>query len=233
MRSPLPFILIILGAAVGLLLTAQWKTPPTRSVNPIGPFLALKSTDEDLTKEQTNLKKEIADLQQMIDKAAQASTSDASSKTLVSQMQQLKEQAGLTQVTGSGLTITLDDAQSGIGNPDNISHAADLRDTVNLLWLKGATAISINGERVVATTSIDCLVNTILINNTKMTAPFTIVAVGDSNQLAGAVNDQSNLSDIWKRVKGAGLVFNVKTSWRVSVPAYTGSYPLSFAKSGS
>lgn len=232
MRPYTTFTLIILGIAVGLLLTAQWKTAPQRTVNPIAPYLALKKTNQDLIKEQTDLKNEIANIQKAIDSTTTLSRQDTASKNLVEKGKVLKEQVGLTQRQGGGVVITLDDAPSGQGSSDNITHAADLRDIVNLLWKNGASAISINGERVVANTSIDCIVNTILINNTKTTAPFVITAIGDMHKLEKEVNDTNNLSDLWKRVKSDGVVFKVKTNWRVTVPAYNGSFILRFAKQG-
>jgi len=137
---------------------------------------------------------------------------------------------GLTDVSGSGIIIKLDDAETGIGTVDSITHAADLRDIVNVLWLNGAEAISINGERVVANSSIDCIVNTILINSTKTAPPFTILAIGDSYKLKKAIEENKLLADLWKRNKSSGIVLEVKTSWRVNIKAFNGSYLLKHAK---
>lgn len=233
-RTTLPAILIVLGIAVGLFMTAQWKTPAARNVNPIAPYLALRDTRTNLVKEQTQLKNDIAELQKNIDTESEVKSQDSESAKLVSQSQDLKDKIGLTEKTGSGVSITLDDAQSGEGTVDNIAHAADLRDIINVLWLNGAEAISVNGERVVMNTSIDCIVNTILINNTKTTPPFTVLAVGDSYKLEKALKENSSLNDLRKRVKNEGLIFNVKTSWRITIKPFNGSFILKYAtKAGS
>lgn len=232
-HTPFPYILIALGIMIGLFLTAQWKVPPVRNVNPIAPYLALRDTRNDLADEQANLKQEISNLQKNIDQENSVKNKDSESINLINQSQRLKDKAGLTKKSGSGLVMTLNDASSGPGTIDNITHAADLRDIVNVLWQNGAEAISINGERVVMNTSIDCIVNTILINNTKTTPPFTILAAGDSYKLEKGLRDSASLNDLWKRVKNAGLVFEIKSSWKVDIQPFNGSFVLHFAQKAS
>lgn len=228
-KIQLPIILIVVGVAVGLFLTAQWKVPQVRNANPIAPFLALRDTRKDLVAEQLQLKRQIASLQKNIDLES-AQSKDSESANLIDKSQDLKNKIGLTEKIGSGIVVTLDDAPKGPGTIDNITHAADLRDIVNVLWINGAEAISINGERVVANTSIDCIINTIMINSTKTTPPFTILAVGDSYKLEKALRENATLADLWKRVKNDGVIFNVSTSWRVKIPAFNGSFILHYAK---
>lgn len=233
MRSPIPYILIILGIGIGLLITAQWKTSPKRSVNPIGPYLALQQTDRDLINEQLTLKNDIAMAQKNIDLETSLAKNDATSKAIAEQIQALKEKIGLTDKRGTGVVVTLDDSARGSATADTISHAADLRDIINVLWKNGAQAISINNERVVLNTSIDCIVNTILINNTKTTPPYTISAIGDSRQLSSALKNAANLPEIAKRVKNEGLIFTIRSKWILSIPAFNGSFDILYASKES
>lgn len=209
---------------------AQWKVPPVRNVNPIAPYLALGDTRKDLVKEQTGLKKEISQLQKTIDAESTIASKDNESAGLLAQSTNLKSMVGLTEKTESGLVIYLDDARKGTGTIDNIAHAADLRDMVNVLWLAGAEAISINDERVVANTSIDCIVNTILINNTKTTPRFKILAIGDSFKMEKALKESVSLSDLWKRVKNDGVYLKIQSSWRITIKPFNGSFILRYAK---
>ncbi len=229
MRSPIPYILIILGVGIGLLITTQWKTPQKRSVNPIGPFLALQQTDRDLINEQLTLKNDITMAQKNIDTETNLTKQDAASSQIAEQAQILKEKVGLTDKRGTGVVVTLDDSASGSGTADTISHAADLRDIVNVLWKNGAQAISINNERIIFNSSIDCIVNTILINNTKTTPPYTISAIGDSRQLNNALRNTAYLPEIAKRVKSEGLIFTVRSKWILSIPAFNGSFEILYA----
>jgi len=86
-------VLIIVGIGVGLLLTAQWKVPQVRSVNPIASYLALRDTRNDLTTEQKKLKNSIANLQKIADSASVNNTDQ--SKELVKKSLELKKKGGV------------------------------------------------------------------------------------------------------------------------------------------
>lgn len=226
--------LLILGVGIGLLLTSQWKTePPRASSDPVNSYISLKGTKDILTNEQTDLKSEIADKQKQIAVAQEILKKYSSSKKTIEELENDKKRLGLTEIKDSGITITIDDSKSSGATVDSIAHAADLRDSVNFLWGVGAEAISINGERIVFASSIDCIVNTILINSTRTTAPFIINAIGDSKILEQQLNNPNNLKDIKKRVKNEGLVFKVATSKDITIPAYKGSFVLENAQIAS
>ena len=95
---------------------------------------------------------------------------------------------GLTDVVGEGVTVTLRDnpnvTADSISEYDDISfylvHEEDIRSIVNELENAGAEAISINDQRVIATTSITCEGNVISVNGQKVSSPFTIKAIGNS-----------------------------------------------------
>lgn len=223
--------LLILGIGVGLFLTAQWKTkPPRASSDPVNSYISLKDTKDILIEEQINLKSDIADLQSQISDKQNILKKNTSSKKTIEEIEEYKKRLGLTKMQGSGVIITMDDAKNSLANIDSITHAADLRDLVNFLWNLGAGAISINGERIVNTTSIDCIVNTILINTTHTTAPFTIEAVGDGKILESQLNNVNNLKDIKKRVKNEGLVFSAASSKEITINEYKGSFVVENAK---
>ena len=57
-------------------------------------------------------------------------------------------------------------------------HDSDFLGIVNELKNGGAEAISINGERIVSTSSITCEGNVISINGEKVSSPFVIKAIG-------------------------------------------------------
>ena len=136
----------------------------------------------------------------------------------------------MTPLAGEGIMVTLADADNNIADSNSIAHAADMRDLVNLLWANGATAISVNDQRIVATTSIDCIVNTVMINNVRTVPPFDIRAIGDRRRMAETVRDENKLSDIYARVKNEGLVFQITEQKKVEVPAYSGTFIVEYAK---
>lgn len=225
------FYLLFLGAGIGLFLTVQWKTqPPRASSNPVDSYISLKDTKDILIQEQKSLKTEIADYQTQITAKQDILKKNTSSKKTIEELDGYKKRLGLTELKGAGLMITMDDAKTNSLDIDSIAHAADLRDTVNFLWANGAEAISINGERVVLTTSIDCIVNTILINTTRTTSPFKILVIGDSELLTEQLDNSNNLKDIKKRVKNEGLIFSIEQTKEITLPAYKGSFVLEQAK---
>lgn len=222
--------LLILGVGVGLLLTTQWKTRPTRVSNPVVPYVSLRDTRDKLTGEQEELKKQILDLQNRTDEKQNQLKKYQMAKKTIEEAESDKEKVGLTELKGQGIIIKMDDSPKGEVNIDSISHAADLRDTVNFLWSIGAEAISINGERIVFSTSIDCIVNTILINSTKTSPPFEILALGNSKTLSEQLENPNNLKDIKKRTKNQGLVFDINTSQEITIAPYDGSLAVEYAK---
>lgn len=214
----------ILFVAFGIIISAQWRTLPTRVTNPIAPYASLKETKESLYSEQSNLKNEIKSLQDSISSVQKSSENVTLSKADLSNLEDRKKAAGLTKLNGPGIIIKLNDSDSSLTSDESIVHAADLRDVINLLWGSGAEAISLNNQRVVENTAIDCIVNTVLVNNTKLSTPFQIEAIGDQKQMYEQVNNQNLLSDLYRRKKDFKLIFDVSSNNDITVPAFDGSF---------
>lgn len=95
---------------------------------------------------------------------------------------------GLSDVTGKGVTITLEDNKNASVSSSDLEtdisaflvHEIDLLEMVNELKNAGAIAISINDQRIIPTTSIDCAGNITRINGEIVGTPFVIKAVGGS-----------------------------------------------------
>jgi len=117
----------------------------------------------------------------------------------------LKLISGLTDVTGNGLVITLNDAEKPNEERvmDYIIHDSDILNVVNQLRIAGALAISINNERIIATSEQLCAGPTIKINNNRYAVPFVIKAIGNSDAIYSAMKDSviiKDLMDSGKRV---------------------------------
>lgn len=214
----------VLCIIFGILITAQWRSTPTRVTNPIAPYVSLKDTKESLYEEQAQLKNEIADLQKLIEEDQKKSQDATLTKAEISELQTRKSQAGLTKLNGPGVIINFEDSKDSPATEDSIVHAADIRDTLNLLWGSGAEAISINGQRVVANTAVDCIVNTILINNIRIATPIRIEAIGDQGLMYQKLTDINILSDIYKRRADQGLVFDISKNNDITTPVFDGSF---------
>ena len=90
---------------------------------------------------------------------------------LAKQLDDLSEQVGTRPVTGPGLTVTLQDAPPEVvkENPDVdenwlVVHQQDIQAVVNALWAGGAEAMSIQNQRVISTTGIKCVGNSVVLH---------------------------------------------------------------------
>lgn len=117
-----------------------------------------------------------------------ATKKDDASKKKTEEIEKNNMLLGLTEVTGEGIILTAADGQAP-KNTDNISeylvHDGDLREIVSELANAGAEAISINDQRIVNTTCINCAGNVIMINGEKVSSPFVIKAIGNQESLYG------------------------------------------------
>jgi uncharacterized protein YlxW (UPF0749 family) len=213
---------VLVGVGLGILVVAQANVLPTRVVNPIAPYVSLKETRESLYADQNSLKNEISSLQNKISQIQKDNKNLNISKSDFDALEAQKTKAGMTMVYGPGVILSINDS-SGLATDDSIVHAADVRDILNLLWGSGAEAITVNDERVVASTAVDCIVNTILINNTRISTPIVIRAVGNKEEMATRLNDKSILTDIHRRVAETGLRFDIQRNDRLDLPPYRGT----------
>lgn len=214
----------LVGIIFGIVIAAQSRSLPTRVTNPIAPYVSLKETREDLYDEQTELQNEILQLHKSIEKTQKESENSVLSKHELDSLNNKRALAGLTKLNGPGVILTLNDSTKTPVSENSIIHAADLRDIVNLLWGAGAEAISINNQRIVLNSSIDCIVNTILLNDVKLSVPFQIEAIGDQSLMFARLTDANLLVNIHERVKKDGLIFNLQKNNDITVPIFNGGF---------
>lgn len=111
-------------------------------------------------------------------------SSDDNSAEKQKELKELNTYLGLTDIEGEGIIITLrDNTSSLISSSNDLVHDGDLRAVVNELKNSGAEAISINGQRIVPLTSINCVGTVIQVNDEVVGSPFTIKAIGNKGNL--------------------------------------------------
>ena len=216
-------LIAIFCIGFGILISAQLRTLPERVTNPIAPYVSLRDTKEELYVEQTQLKDEIKSLQVSIQESQSLAENIVLSKDEIAKLNLKKAQAGLTKLNGPGVIIVLNDSISGPASESSIVHAADIRDVLNLLWGSGAEGIAINGQRVVLNTAVDCIVNTILLNNVRLATPFQVEAIGNRDLMYDKITNQKILTDLYKRKRDNGVIFDVRTNDDITVPIFDGS----------
>ena len=222
------FALLLPATLFGFLVAAQWQGQQERSSLAVRYNAPLTDAAFALQNEQNTLKAQLQDLRRRLDGIqASAATQSGASSEQQTRILELKVKAGLTPLAGDGVVIQLDDARgTAAGAKDldkSICHSTDLTDIVNTAWRGGATAIAVNDQRVVSSTSVYCVGSTIMVNGTLMSPPFNVVAIGPQNQLLGAFDDPAQLRDIKLRRDIQGLGFRVTRSAAIHVPAYDGA----------
>ena len=129
---------------------------------------------------------------------------------------------GLAEVNGAGVIINVSDSNV---DPDKVANSSDLLvhdmdilKIVNELKNAGAEAISINGQRVISTTSIICGGNIININDERIGSPFEIKAIGSPEALANLSRPGGYLSIL----EEGKINVNLKKSNDIVIPKYSG-----------
>lgn len=138
---------------------------------------------------------------------------------------------GTTAVRGTGFTVTLDDSslsQSPTGNVnDLVIHSQDVQAVVNGMWAAGAEAISVNGQRLVATSAILCVGNTLLLNGSVKAPPYEISAVGADRERYAA--DQL-VRQLRADADRYALGYSVGRNQQLTIPAYAGTISPKYAR---
>ena len=154
------------------------------------------------------LQERSAALQSQVDSLTQDLGMD-STRAAQKRVDRLAGPVGLLPEVGPGVTITLDDASNraldaaGSDVTDLIVHQQDIQAVANALWAGGAEAMTIAGERVVATTGIKCVGNTVVLHGVPLLA-----AVPDlrdrSHRLDDGLGEPQPLHRPLPRVGGQG-----------------------------
>lgn len=144
--------------------------------------------------------------------------------------------AGLLPMTGPGLTVTLDDAPrdvpvpDGAGPDDLVVHQQDVQAVVNALWAGGAEAMMLQDQRVISTSAVRCVGNTLILQGRVYSPPYTVTVLGDVQKMKASLDSSPQISYYLQYVASLRLGWSVKQSDRLALPAYAGSLALSHAR---
>jgi uncharacterized protein YlxW (UPF0749 family) len=149
----------------------------------------------------------------------------------------LRLPGGLRAVTGPGIRVVLDDADEQAGDDglvanQKVVHQSDLQAVVNALWAGGAEAMTIAGQRVIATSAVRCVGNTLLLNGEVYSPPFRVAAIGPGRTMRDRLDASDGVGQFKEAASYYGLGYTVETTDAMTLPAYTGSVALSYARPG-
>tara|TARA_B100000315_G_C14510953_1_gene556920 strand:- start:33 stop:764 length:732 start_codon:yes stop_codon:yes gene_type:complete len=238
-RSKRQFSFILAGLLIGLFLTLQLRSPVVSvSSYPLDEYEFQLSLVQTFIDEQIDLETRLNELNLQVEEAEE-SVSNLYSSVDAEYLQGLKKTLGLTEVSGQGIEIVLDDSE-GIEREDvvvdasKLIQASDLRDIINLLRTFPHEGIAINEQRIVAATAISGAGNSILINNFHVAPPFTIKVITDLPiSVLQQLSNQEVLPSLYDRVDSNGLEFKFKEGDEMTLPAYIGGYSTYYINSAS
>lgn len=227
-------IWLVVGLLLGLAFKEQTRIRTAELPSARLPDLARAYVQE--KRSNAALEEEIRLLRQKINDLENAFASGTKQTQLLTQsLQEAKMLAGLLEVEGPGIELILQDSKRKPpgDSPELLPelytiHDYDLLRVVNELRQAGAEAISINGQRIVATTAIRCTGPVVFVNDVKMSSPFTILAIGDPKTLAGALEMPGGALADLKSVDPK--MVQMRQLDKVRIPAYGGVTQFRYAR---
>jgi uncharacterized protein YlxW (UPF0749 family) len=125
--------------------------------------------------------------------------------------------AASVAVHGPGIVIAAQSSGDGL-DAGRITDR-DLQVLVNGLWYAGAEAVAVNDNRVGALTSIRTAGDAITVNFRSISAPYTIIALGDTDSLRTRFAQNPAGAHWESRRKRSGVQFAVTPSTDITLPA--------------
>ena len=178
--------------------------------------------------------KDLRSLRAEVDQlSAQQAPGDLRLTQLTRKADSLMLAAGTEAVVGPTVTVSLDDAKNvpatlpdGLHVDDYVVHQQDVQAVVDALWQGGAEAMMLMDQRVISTSAVRCVGNTLILQGRVYSPPYVIKAMGDPGALRAALDASPEVQVYQQYVDAVGLGYDVETSKEQTFPAYAGSMKL-------
>jgi len=180
----------------------------------------------------------VKELQDEVDAlTAQMAPGNAAVTRLRAAATRLAATAGTEAVTGPVLSVSLNDAKrsaaslpEGYTADDIVVHQQDVQAVVNALWAGGAEAMMLQDQRVISTSAVRCVGNTLILQGRVYSPPYVIRAIGDVSAMRAALDESKQVRNYRDYANLLGLAYDVTTKGQARFPAYAGSLGLSYAR---
>ena len=216
----------VVVALTGFLLSTNVRVNRTADVTSDTAGLVEQGVDE-----ANQLQQDVSDLTEQVANLTDALKADGSGAT----RRQGKDSSNvdsslmLPALSGSGVTVTLDDSplwENAVNNNgttaninDYVIHQQDVESVVNALWTGGADALMIMDQRVLFNSAVICSGNVLSLHGKKYSPPFTISAIGDPQRLRAALNDSEAITILKQYVTAFGIGYKVENAEDLQFPA--------------
>ncbi|MEH3034149.1 MAG: DUF881 domain-containing protein [Aeromicrobium erythreum] len=217
----------------GIAFAAANQTADGSDLRPAGGDVG--SLVADRTRQAEQRRTEARRLQQQVDSLSR-SAGGAGLSGLLKEISTLGQRAGLTTERGPGLRIELDDAPRTVDVPPGadenvlVVHQQDIQAFVNAMWAGGATAVTLQGQRLITTTGIKCVGSTVILDGVPYSPPYVIEAIGDTSQLQAALDASSQVLTYRRYVQAVQLGLSVEPKVDLRAKPYAGTISLRHAR---
>jgi uncharacterized protein YlxW (UPF0749 family) len=213
---------------IGFVGAAQWNSSVERQAFTTSAQQVLAAQVVQLEAEQDQLRSDIADAEAEVQRIQEESTSSSAAlAALNARLEDARFAAGLTRTSGPGVVVEISDSNRVVPPGENPSSyivlVDDLRDIVTALWASGAEAIAIDGERLVATSSIYGVGASVLVNTSFLSPPFRIEAIGDDGLLDRFQSHAAFTGRVAQRIEFFGLEYAAAPAADLELPAFVGT----------
>lgn len=182
---------------------------------------------------------QVTDLTRRVD-ALGKSVNDTEVLALQRRVETLRGPAGFKTVHGPALTVVLSDAPKGeidqavqkgeVTVDQLVVHQQDIQAVVNALWAGGAEAMSLQKQRVISTTGIKCVGNTVVLHGVPYAPPYEITAIGNLDSLQASLDSSDYIAGYLTYVVSHNLGYRVRPSADITIAAYDGTSDLRYAE---
>jgi uncharacterized protein YlxW (UPF0749 family) len=229
---------LTLGVALlglGFLVAAQLAAQGPRVRYTTQERAPLVETATQLQAQQEELKASILELREQIQAMEGSGEGSAAVvKDLNDQLEAARIAAGLIPLTGTGIVLLLDDSLEPVApdanEADYLVDGRDLRTVVEELWIAGAEAIAINGERITPTSAVIDIGPSVLINSAYLAAPYQITALGPRDLYSRLAASPGFVDFIRARAQSYGVRVSFAEPESVDIPAFAGTVTLRYAR---
>lgn len=225
-------------ALAGLIFFISFDTAKGTNIRTDASLLRLSDLIQERSHKNGRLDESNAGLRQDLDSFAERDNGSTAAED--ARLAALEKAAGTQKLKGEALTVTLNDAPPNAtaklpGYPEPqpdylVIHQQDLQAVVNALWQGGAEGIKVMDQRLISTSAVRCVGNTLILQGRVYSPPYKITAVGDPEKLRSALTASKAIQNYMVYVNVYGLGWQVDEDGTVTLPGYSGTVDLHYAK---
>jgi uncharacterized protein YlxW (UPF0749 family) len=227
----------VVALAAGLLFATSGRTALGNDLRG-GEVSELRELIADRNRTQAQQDQQLRDLQQQVEALTeQAATRNGAVAAARRAGEMGALSAALVPLTGPGVEIVLDDApqtaeatRPSDARPDDlVIHQSDVQAVVNAVWAAGADGVAIMDRRLIGTSAVRCVGNTLLLQGRTYSPPFVSTAIVDADATRAKLASSPQVEVLQQAVADFGLTFSVEARSEVRLPEYDGPLTMEYA----